>query len=228
MTNSAASPLPLLDARLTAIVDAVPSCRLAADIGADHGRLSCWLLASARCEAMIVSDISEVSRKKAWQLLTRYHVADRVHLSGEDGLFALREAVDAVIISGMGGRAIVRMLAQEVDLAGATLILGAHSKRMELRKAVIKREYAIKSERITLSDGRFYSVMTAVPGKQVLTEKEMMVGYNLFSSQPDTLRGYLVWQLSVAGKWRGAQGDQYREWLREEIQHIESKCTDDL
>lgn len=217
MTKSARPSLPSLDARLACIAEAVPQCRVAADIGADHGRLSCWLMASGRCERMIVSDISAVSRKKARDLLYRFDLIDRAHLSGENGLLALNETVDAIIICGMGGGIICRMLSQRIDLEGATLILSAHSQLPDLRKSILARDYHIVREQIVRSKGRFYTVISAKPGKQHLSEKEMMVGFGLVSTKSATVSEYLSWQLSVAEEWQDAKGEQYREWLKEEI-----------
>lgn len=40
--------LPHMDERLKAVMSLVPACDTAADIGADHGRLSCNLLYSGK------------------------------------------------------------------------------------------------------------------------------------------------------------------------------------
>ena len=92
--------LPRLDTRLNCIAEEVPACNLAADIGADHGKLSCWLLASGRVQRMIVSDISKVSRDKARDLFIRHEVMDRVTLLGADGLHAIAGSRPDVVIIG--------------------------------------------------------------------------------------------------------------------------------
>jgi len=118
--------LPALDRRLSRIAEQVPVCDLAADIGADHGKLSCHLLHTGRVKRMIVSDISQHSRDKARDLFIRHRLMDRVSLSAADGLHALDgQKADAVIIAGMGGALIARILQQDVDVQGALLLLGA-------------------------------------------------------------------------------------------------------
>ncbi|NLZ88544.1 MAG: SAM-dependent methyltransferase, partial [Clostridiales bacterium] len=56
---------PSLDERLSAAVRCFPVCDTGADIGADHGKLACWLLLNNRCNRMIVSDISAKALKRA-------------------------------------------------------------------------------------------------------------------------------------------------------------------
>ena len=101
---------PRLDARLRLVADCVPPCALAADIGADHGKLSAWLLWQKRCDRMIVSDISAASRAKARALFNRLGLLERVAFSQAPGLYALSQPVQAVIISGLGGGTMAEML----------------------------------------------------------------------------------------------------------------------
>ena len=57
--------IPHMDERLSAAADLFPACAYGADIGADHGRLSCYLLTKERCHRMCVADISADSLEKA-------------------------------------------------------------------------------------------------------------------------------------------------------------------
>ena len=68
---------PILDPRLLTAADFFPYCERGADIGADHGHLSCYLLTSGKCKTMQVTDISYTSLQKAQALLTRHGFADR-------------------------------------------------------------------------------------------------------------------------------------------------------
>ena len=212
-------PLIHLDPRLRCIADQVPICGLAADIGADHGRLSCYLLESGRCERMIVSDISAVSREKARALFSARGLEDRVTLSARDGLSALEGKPEAVIISGMGGGLIADILQLDVDLQGAKLIFSAQTELPLLRDAVTKRGYYILHEHVVRAKGRFYLVLSAFPGTGSMTEGERLTGVCLRDAQPMAVRDYLLWQLTVASTWRGEAGERYREFLKEALNH---------
>lgn len=217
MTEERHLALPRLDERLSCIADQVPPCSLAADIGADHGKLSLWLLVNGRCKRMIVSDISPVSRDKARDLYIRHQVLDRVILSGENGLNALREMPEAVIISGLGGGVISEILNQDVPLYGARLILSAHTQLPTLRDTIIKIGYRILSEHVVHAKARYYLVITAAPGMQILSETERLLGSSLTGTDSSSVKEYLSWQLSVARVWQGAAGERYRKEIQEMI-----------
>lgn len=208
---------PLLDARLKQIANCVPPCEVAADIGADHGKLTAWLLWHGRCQRMIASDLSEVSRAKARALFNRLGLMDRVTISGADGLLALSQPVQAVVISGMGGGTIADMLAQDVDLQGAELILSPQTELPRLREALSQRGYRINHEHVVKADGRFYLVWHAKPGEMRLNEKEKALGFNLRATQTAAPVEYLRWQLEVAAPWQGEEAKRHRLWIKEMI-----------
>lgn len=207
-----------LDERLSVIADEVPSCRLAADIGADHGKLSCWLLAKGQVENMIVSDISKQSRDKARDLFIQYDVLDKTDIKGEDGLFAIKgQQPDVIIIAGMGGGLVSEILSQPVELNGAKLILSAHTELPLVRDALRARGYRIEQEQLVKASGRFYRVITAVPGEQELTPRQRELGINLKDTKTARVKDYLTWQMSISQNWQGDRGENYRRMLKEEL-----------
>lgn len=214
--------LPHLDARLAAIAAEVPTSKLAADIGADHGKLSCWLLKTGRVQHMIVSDISKISRDKARDLFIEHEVLDRVTLSGEDGLHALHGQPDTIIIAGMGGGLVSRILRQEVDLHPSRLVLSAHTELEEVRDALMTRTYSIEKEQLVKAAGRYYRVITAVPGEQVLSEAQRVLGANVTGTATANLLDYYRWQLEIANTWRSERGTVYQACLKEAISELEA------
>ncbi len=226
MTEVGVRPLPLLDARLSCIAQQVPVCRVAADIGADHGRLSCWLLAKGRCDKMIVSDTSPLSRGKARDLFISYGLMERVILSGEDGLKALHGSPEAIIICGMGAGSIIGILSQEVPLQGARLILSAQTELPLLREAVGKKGYCIQKEHVGRANGRFYLIMSAEPGRQRLTDTQRALGINMTDTPSASVRDYLLWQQTIAGCWRGLAGEMYRGMIQEVLSNETSDSQD--
>lgn len=209
--------LPRLDARLACIAQQVPVCELAADIGADHGKLSCWLLLSGRVRRMIVSDISKTSREKARDLFVSYGLMEQVCLTGADGLHALRGRPQTIIIAGMGGNLLQSILLQDVCLDGARLVLSAHTELPLVRDALVERRYQILHETLVLADGRYYRVITAEPGYMTLTAKQRIMGIHVRASAGVSLEAYYRWQMQVAASWRGHRGMAYRTYLKEEL-----------
>lgn len=216
--------LPALDLRLTRIAEQVPACDLAADIGADHGKLSCHLLHSGRVQRMIVSDISPHSRDKARDLFMRHQLMYRVILSGADGLHALQgHQVGAVIIAGMGGGLIARILQQDVELKGAVLLLGAQTELHLVRAALLEREYRIQEELLTQENGRFYRIIKGIPGRQALTPLQLALGFNVQDTPEAAFRDYMRWQLQVTASWQGNRGDMIRQQLKEALHAEENR-----
>lgn len=220
MSNPDAIRLPGLDARLSCIAAQVPACELAADIGADHGKLACSLLVSGRVKRMIVSDISKVSRDKARDLFIEHGLEDRVEIRGEDGLYALSGQPGAVIIAGMGGGLIQGILSQPVRLRPARLIVSAHTELPLVRQAILDKSYRIEKELLVMSSGRYYRVMVARPGAQKLSESELALGYKLEGAMGARPVDYFRWQLEIARSWAGDKGEKYRKMVKEALDEL--------
>ncbi|MEG0768259.1 MAG: tRNA (adenine(22)-N(1))-methyltransferase TrmK, partial [Clostridia bacterium] len=87
-----------------------------------------WLLESNRCMRMTVADISADSLRKARTLFEGRTLNQRVTFAVADGLEALTEPVDVVIIAGMGAQTMLHILTAGQDqLADAVLVLQTHT-----------------------------------------------------------------------------------------------------
>ncbi len=193
--------LPKLDERLQAAAELFPPCRLGADIGTDHGRLPLYLLASGRCERMVVSDISGPALLKARELITRHHFEEQAVFAQADGLNALHEPAQAIAILGMGGDTMHSILAAgQSKLQNAALILSPHTELHIVREALQGIGYRIAKETITRSGGRFYVILLAQPGNEAFTEKELLLGPCLLKEKPPLFLDYLRWRQRVADK----------------------------
>lgn len=215
---------PKLDARLQAAADSLPEgCSLAADIGADHGRLSCYCLRQGLCQEMLVSDISEAALAKARRLLSRHGLEARARFVVADGFEALDGAVEAVVVCGMGGKTIAGMLNRAELLRGARLVLSANTQLPLLREKLMQVEYRILSEQVVQAAGRYYSIMVAQPGQMRLSERERSIGRGLRGSSSASLLDYFNWRVKVASAAIGSDSRQQElKWLREEIQREEA------
>ena len=104
-----------LDARLETALSLFPRVRTGADIGADHGFLTCALLKRGIAERMWTTDISASSLLKARKLMEKNGLSDRVTFGVGDGFEPVLEPVDAAAILGMGGVSIRNMLLHQAD-----------------------------------------------------------------------------------------------------------------
>jgi len=209
--------LPQLGPRLQQIADCVPRCQVAADIGADHGRLSGYLLSQGICKRMIVSDISPDSLNKSRRLLKLHGLSDCASFIVADGLEAVEEPVDAVIISGIGGKTISDMLQKHHRIAGARLIISPQTDQALLRKTLADLGYTLKIEFAVRASGRFYTVIEAVRGVCEYSAQQLYIGHNLSDNDGTTVFDYLKWRRDVVSTNRDPKKELYLAWLNEEI-----------
>lgn len=215
----------MLDARLQCIADLVSGCELAADIGADHGRLACHLLAQGIAKQMIVSDISDDSLSKSRKLLHLHSLSHRAEFIVADGLDALTKPVDTVIIAGMGGKTIAQMMAKHQALGDARLIVSAHTQMHLLREKLFEYGFFFETERVVSAGGRFYTVLMARRGQAEYTKRELYLGTAL---QSDCLLEYLSWRRAVAATRRDQNSALHLTWIDEEIERERRKQSANL
>ena len=206
-----------LDDRLSRASTLFPASEYGADIGADHGRLSCFLLESGKAQRMCVADISADSLKKAEALLTERGLNDRVDFRVGDGLSVLDRPADAIAILGMGGHTLCGILTEgQEKLQGATLILSAHTDMPLVRQTLMELDYRIEKEEIAYAANRFYVLLRAVPGQEALSEKQLSLGPRLMETYPTHYLEYLQWRIGIAKKKQSPEGKQELNWLKEE------------
>ncbi|MGN0814541.1 MAG: tRNA (adenine(22)-N(1))-methyltransferase [Candidatus Coproplasma sp.] len=97
--------------RIPYICSRLDGCRVFADVGCDHGYCARYMLENNLCDRVIISDISAKSLNKAERALAKYAEEGRVTSICCDGLYQ-GEIADQVLIAGMGGEEIVKILKQ--------------------------------------------------------------------------------------------------------------------
>lgn len=159
MENIRSSP------RLDAIADLVPAGCCLADIGTDHGYLPIKLLREGRIKSAVASDLRPGPLSAARNNVERSGVTG-IRFCLCDGLEGISpEEADTIVIAGMGGETIVRILENAPWVRREkTLLLQPMTKPEILRKALEEMELRIQRERLVLDSGRIYSVLLVIPG----------------------------------------------------------------
>ena len=219
--------LPLLDDRLARAAALFPACAYGADIGADHGRLSCILLARGVCERMCVADVSAPSLQKARHLLDVHGLADRADVIVGDGLAVLPRPAQAIAILGMGGRTVSDILtAGREKLMGASLVLSAHTDVPLVRETLCRLDYRIEAEQIALASGRYYVVLRAVPGREELSRTQLLLGPRLMETNTEHYPEYIAWRAAVAQCKRTEDARWELDALKEEESRVGHRTND--
>lgn len=167
----------LTDKRLKLLMDLLPPCGIAADIGTDHGKLGAALLSSGKCQTVWFSDISAPSLEKARTLIEKMELTDRAAFFVGDGAEAFPHAPDAAIIAGMGGNTIAHIIeCGREKLASSVLLLEPNVGAYETRLALMQNGYRITDE-CAVSEGRhIYPVILAQPGRAEYGYDELIAG----------------------------------------------------
>ena len=151
---------PILSARLAAAAGMVRKGGVICDVGTDHALLPCrlWLDGERK---LIAADINEGPLLSARQTISHY-ISDEhaVRLVLSDGLDKIDYA-DDVIIAGMGGELIARIILGCRFLCKDThFILQPMTKAEVLRRELYKNGFYIEKELAVKDAGRLYVVMS--------------------------------------------------------------------
>lgn len=154
-----------IDKRLQAICDAVPAtCRVLLDVGTDHGYVPISLVRSQKIEYAIASDISAASLNKAEREVSRNELSENIECRVGSGLEVLKEddQVDTVVIAGMGGVLISRLLEDAKSLirsSDITFVLQPVQGVKELRDYLKANHFIYIEERLIKSLDKFYQIL---------------------------------------------------------------------
>ena len=156
-----------LDSRLSAAAEYVTRGGVAADIGTDHAFLPCYLIQNNICRFALACDIRQGPLEKARQTVCEYEMNDKIRLVLCDGLCGIdkdtRDDITDIIIAGMGGEMIAKILADSpfVQNERYNLIFQPMTKAHTLRKYLCENGYAIADETACVAANKHYTVINA-------------------------------------------------------------------
>lgn len=152
-----------------------------ADVGCDHGYCSEYMLQNGLCEKAILSDVSKGSLKKAETLLAEYLRSGRAVSVLGDGFAGVPKEVGEVLIAGMGGCEIVKILSNERHgFLPKTFVFQPMLNAEKLRRYLIENGGYITKDFTFFAEGKYYDVLCgrkAEAGeRQAYTELEYEFG----------------------------------------------------
>ena len=158
-------PLFKLDNRLALCAELVRNNVRIADIGTDHAYLPIWLARANRISHAIAADLRSEPLHSGQENIIKYHVEDMIETRLSDGLTAINpNEVDDVIIAGMGGELIAKIIDNSPWIKDNEkhLILQPMTKSEYLREYLYKNGFEIIKENAVVADNKVYSVMCCV------------------------------------------------------------------
>lgn len=175
-----------LDKRMTALLSEIPKNINLADIGADHGIVSINYALNNPSNFVVGSDISKKSIEKAAKTAKKLNLTNYYTTVG-NGLAPIKNFdIDVILISGMGGEEIIKIIDSNKKYPFYVLSPQKNSDkvRLYLKNNNLK---AIKDYKV-LSDSKFYDIIVCTQGVYNPTEFEVQFGsgkgedFKLFST----------------------------------------------
>lgn len=149
----------ILSERMKMIAGLVPKGSSVCDVGCDHAYISVYLAQQGIADKIIASDLRPGPLETARANIEAYGLSDKIRTRLSDGLKEIRPGeTDTVLISGMGGELIIRILKEgkeTVDKA-ARLILSPQSVIPDVRRYIEENGFKITDEVMTKEDGKYY------------------------------------------------------------------------
>lgn len=184
-----------LSPRLTVVADFVPRGAVVADIGTDHAYLPVYLVENGICPSVVATDVHQKPYQSALNTVGQSGLGDRIKVRLGDGLNCLQPGdVQVVIMAGMGGKTMCRLLEASPGIMGGLrrLILQPMDDAPQLREWLVSHSWHLVAERLVDDNGHLYQVLVAEPGRlEVLDELALLVGPRLLDCR-DELMGLYV------------------------------------
>ena len=178
-----------MNKRLETIADMVQNGRGLIDVGTDHGYLPVWLARRGYTGFLYASDINASPLASAQKTAREALVEDRIEFLLCDGLDGCPpEKIDTIVIAGMGGDLICRILdrAEWCLNEAYTLILQPMTKAEVLRYWLVNNGFSLQEERIVCDGGKLYQViLSRYTGNMSLNDAELFAGaYENICAEP--------------------------------------------
>lgn len=181
-----------LSPRLLALLSLVPEgIDSFADIGSDHAFLSRRILEEGKARKGFAVENKEGPYGRTREALRG--VRGACPLLG-DGLSPLPEPVDLLILAGMGGGLIGRILLQEEEKAGSCsyLLLDPHGEEGMAFEACASLGFSPLREEIVLERGHFYRLTLLGKGEWEPKREDALLGSLLRKERPPLWEEYVL------------------------------------
>lgn len=155
------------------------------DVGTDHAYLPIRALEENPRLKVLASDNKKGPLDQARLNLAKANLLDRVKLLLGEGLTVLEEPVDVVVMAGMGGKTIAKMVLDQKDLNVKRLVCHPTNVPSAVRKLTQVLDYQIVDEIFDVESDVPYTIIILEPGHAAYTEKELLYGPILLQKRPE-------------------------------------------
>ncbi|MBR3811116.1 MAG: SAM-dependent methyltransferase [Agathobacter sp.] len=191
---------------MRAVASMVSQGLVLADVGTDHGYVPISLVQRKRIPKAIAMDVNKGPLERARKHIAEFQLEEFIETRLSDGVKKLKVGeVDSILIAGMGGELVVRILSDGIEVCRSVkeLILQPQSELEKVRQFLRQNKYKIVDEDMVIEDGKYYPMMKVVPVEEdgfwrVIPEEAIracdMYGPLLLKNGNPSLRKFLVKQ----------------------------------
>ena len=165
--------------RLEALTFFVPYNSKVIDVGTDHALLPIYLIENDLvCNPVIASDNKYGPLETAKKNISMYDLQSKISLCLSDGLKEVESDFDCVIIAGMGGSLISKILndSKEKLEKVKTLILQPNNSEFAVREFLKNNNFKITNEMIVYEDDHYYTIIVAEHGENDYDDYDLLYG----------------------------------------------------
>lgn len=171
------------------------------DVGTDHAYLPIYLVREGLVSRALACDINQGPIHSARANIAAAGLTDVIETRLTDGLHGVKDfCPDDVLIFGMGGELIVKILSEApwVKDPSIGLILQPMSRAAVLRKWLTENGFAITGETITFEDKYYQTIAARYCGENIVySETELAVGRLNIERCPPLFEGFVRHEISV-------------------------------
>lgn len=164
--------------RLKTIGDLVSANSFCLDVGCDHALLDIYLVKKNKGIKAIASDVLEGPLAHAKENIKREGLEEEIEVRLGDGLDTYSDEVDTVIISGMGGRNMIGIFKNNLQVLKKinTIILSPNNYQEDVKRFLCKNGFIIDDEVMVKEKKFIYQIIKFTKGKKKYTKKEYFFG----------------------------------------------------
>jgi len=219
-----------LSKRLRLLAEMVTAGNRLADVGTDHGYVPISLIEQGKIPSAIAMDINKGPLLRAQEHIRQYQFENYIETRLSDGLHALKEEeADTVLIAGMGGDLMCRILEEGLEVLGTVqeLVLQPQSEIYKVRMWLTEHGWKIESEDIVFDEEKYYPMFRAVHGEEDM--KYSLADYR-FGKLPiqksmETLKEFLGKQRQVQMQILSSLPESDEERIRERREAVIAEAS---
>jgi len=220
-----------LSKRLETIASFIPKDAVIADIGSDHCALPIALIERGQVKKAVAIENKKGPFIRMSEAVAINNLQEQIECLFSDGISIIPREVDTIIIAGMGGKLISKILNNHPESLAdiKTIIIDAHRDKEEAIRTLEELSFQMVDEAVVLDSNVYYDIQKWAPSPLKALYSEIEVKYGPINIKKNSVawKAYLKEQqriclntLSIKTLPRAKEKE-----LKKELQEIELLLT---